>query len=87
MKFVGGLGVALIIGSMMRQSVTDDVNEYYWAVEAGDDLPFESEVVLAADEEIVGPGADCADYGAAPNPDDPDEGLWEYEYDGKVTKF
>ena len=85
MKFVGGLGIALIIGAMLRQSVTEDVNEYYWAVEAGDDLPSESEVVLAADG--LGPGAHCADYAAEPNPDDPDEGLWTYAYEGSPTKF
>jgi len=45
-KFVGGLGIVLIIGLMLQQSVSDDVNEYYWAVEADEDLPFESERIL-----------------------------------------
>ena len=85
MKFVGGVGVALIIGSMLQQSVTEDVNEYYWAVEAGDQLPeFESEVVLAAAG--VGPGAGCADYDAEPNPDHP-EGLWTYAFEGSTEQY
>ena len=69
---------------MLQQSVTDDVNGYYWAVEAGEDLPFESEIVLAASGSPE--GSHCADSGAEANPRDP-EGLWTWRYKTTENKF
>ena len=77
---------------MLQQSVTDDVNEYYWAVEAEGDLVDESEAVLAASgEEAVADWdelkAKCAEYAAYPNPDDPAEGLWPWEHGGSTEYY
>jgi len=68
--------MVLIFGMMMQQSVTDDVNEYYWTVEAQDDGAEEPDVVVADD----GSAADayCADVGGAANPDASD-GMWTWE--------
>jgi hypothetical protein len=77
--------MVLIFGMMMQQSVTDDVNEYYWTVEAQDDGAEAADVVVADD----GSAADafCADVGGSANPDTSD-GMWTWEgqqFQCKVT--
>lgn len=67
--------MVLIFGMMIGQSVTDDVNEYYWTVEAGDTPSDDPEVVVGADGSDM--AALCADAGAA-NPDAAD-GMWTWE--------
>ena len=64
--------MALMFGMMMQQSVTDDVNEYYWTVEA-DDAPAEEAEVVVADTAL----AACADFGGSANPSAAD-GMWTW---------
>ena len=77
--------MVLIFGMMMQQSVTDDVNEYYWTVEAEDATGEEQ-----APDVVLGPGGFwepqgpppndpyCADVGGASNPEGAG-GMWTWE--------
>ena len=79
--------MVLIFGMMMQQSVTDDVNEYYWTVEAEDAGGEEqgSDVVVGDDGAAV--DAYCGDVGGASNPD-AEDGMWTWDggqYQCRVT--